>query len=655
MDNVYKEIYNTWNKFINNQPYDSNCVRSVILESWLRSRDYGLDPYSRSAYKPFKDLKKLREENKQLFGIAKPFMKVVDSFIKGSGFIVILIDPNGYVIDLIGDKEVLKAAEENYLVPGANRQEDSVGTNAIALALKEKQPIQIFGPEHYNFYHHSWTCSSAPIHDSSGNIIGIFNMSGHYSLLHKHTLGMVVSIVRAIERELNLHEAHKDAVLMNKYLGAIINSISEGIIAVDSHGKILQANTNASLMLGYDEVKLDSKDITDLLSEYSTFLNLFKSKILYVDKEFSFKKGYKYNHCLVTSTPIKDSQGENMGVVAVLREKQKVHNLVHRIVGASACYTFNDIIGENQKIKECLQLAKKCSKTDCKILIEGESGTGKELYAQAIHNYSDRSEGPFIAVNCGAVPRELIESELFGYEEGAFTGASKRGKPGKFELAEGGTLFLDEVTSMPFDMQAKLLRVLQENQLMRLGSIEPIPLNIRIVASTNCDLRELIKEKSFREDLYYRLSVMTICIPPLRERKEDIPLLAQHIINKLCAKTNSHIVPINQEAMCIIINYDWPGNVRELENVLERAIVLCNNNGITQAHLPDNIKKHTSVHSEPYAITIQQDSNLLNSVENRLIKKVLKINSGNISKTAKELGISRNTIYKRIKTWETDR
>lgn len=651
MDENYLQLYKAWNNFVKFGKVNENVLRPIIIRSWKRCAEYGVDPY-RKEIMPTKDPHLLQKENEHLINVSRPVVEMVYNFVKGSGFIALLIDKNGYVVELIGDKETIKAAERNYLIPGANRLEETVGTNAIGLALAEKKPVQIFGPEHYNYHFHAWTCSAAPIKNPSGDIIGVFNMSGHYSLVHKHTLGMVVSSVRAIERELCLQNAHKEALFANEYLKAVFNSVSDGLLAIDKNGKIMHANSNVSKILGKDKNTIINKHIEEVIKPAIAFKKTLNSGKECVDKEFYLTKGNSKIYCLATTMPINDQQNNIIGVVIVLREKKKVHNLVHRMVGASASFTFNDIIGESQPLRECISLAKTVAETDSKVLLEGESGTGKELFAQAIHNYSKRREGPFIAVNCSAIPRELIESELFGYEEGAFTGAKKRGKPGKFELAEGGTLFLDEISSMSLDMQAKLLRVIQENQLVRVGGINIIPLNVRIIAATNRDLNELIKEGSFREDLYYRLSVVTIKIPPLRERKEDIPILIKHLSEKLGKKIGLEKIHFTQQALNLLMLYDWPGNIRELENVIERAIILAKSSEIDVNFLPDKLKKvlkyDEKIHEDEKVVILKGDGSLEN-VEVRVIMETLRKTNGNISQAARMLGISRNTIYNKLK------
>ena len=305
-------------------------------------------------------------------------------------------------------------------------------------------------------------------------------------------------------------------------------------------------------------------------------------------------------------------------------------------------YTFKKLIGENSNFKDIINFAEKISKGDSSVLITGDSGTGKELLAEAIHNGSKRAKKPFIKINCGAIPQELFESEMFGYEEGAFTGAKKNGKKGKFELANEGTILLDEIGDMPLFMQVKLLRVLQDREIVRVGSNDIKKINVRIIASTNKNLLNLIKEGKFREDLYYRLNVMHINLPPLKERIDDIAGLAEHLRIKLCSKYGIYSEGISEEAMIYLKNYDWPGNVRELENVIERAINLLNSElEILPKHLPKKILNNSKFNNV-FKRTKLKD--VTDDLEKDLITKVLSECKDNKNEAAKRLGISRQGL-----------
>jgi DNA-binding NtrC family response regulator len=314
-------------------------------------------------------------------------------------------------------------------------------------------------------------------------------------------------------------------------------------------------------------------------------------------------------------------------------------------------YGIDEIIGKSKKMQEVFDLIRTVAESEAVVMVRGESGTGKELIARAIHANSKRKYGPLIALSCGALPETLLESELFGYEKGAFTGANYSRK-GRIEMADGGTLFLDEIGDISPKTQVDLLRVLQEKTIYHLGSSKPTKVDVRIISATNRDLEKAIKDGTFREDLYYRLNVVTINVPPLRERKEDIPLLANHFFKKFVVVNSKKITGISSEVMDMLIDYHWPGNVRELENVIEHAVVVCKNNEITPGDLPNTLK-----------MSIREKENLpgsnaaitLEDLEKKHIKEVLNRNKGNISKSAKNLGIDRVTLYNKIKKHEIEK
>ncbi len=328
-------------------------------------------------------------------------------------------------------------------------------------------------------------------------------------------------------------------------------------------------------------------------------------------------------------------------LLSVVREALEIYNLrqENRALKSELRqkYTFNNIIGKSAAMQEVFDTVRMVSKTQASVLIIGESGTGKELVARAIHYDSDRSEGPFVTVDCATIPAEIMESELFGHEKGAFTGAHER-KIGLIELADDGTVFLDEIGDLEQNLQKKLLRFLQEREILRVGGNARIKLNVRIVAATNKDLEEEVRSKTFREDLYYRLNVVTFRMPPLRERRDDIPLLAQHFLEKLNSMEGKLIKGFEENVTETLLAYDWPGNVRELENVVERAYILCPNITITRKYLPSKLTQVGEKHQEPF-----DEMNLLET-ERRLIMKALNTTAWNQSKAADLLGITRKQL-----------
>lgn len=647
------KIKKAWKRFIETGEIDSLVVRPIIANSWKRCKSAGIDPHSKRPIGTLndKEIKVLLERNRHLIEISWPILKMIGEMIRGSGFRVDLVDKDGYFLKIISDMEILEESKKLGSVIGANRSELISGTNGIGVALSTGKPIQILGPEHYNIYHHHWTCSAAPINDSSGNIIGVINMSGNYRLLHKHTLGMVVSIANAIESALKTEEKVFELSINNKFLNTITESISDGLIVINKKGEITHLNSIAGKILGKESHEAIGEPIDKLIRTNFSLFDILNNRKGYLEKEitvtpFGSKESSQY---LLTEKLVEDYEGKSQGIMALFKEMRKVHRLIGNFIGVNTRFNFLSIIGNNVKLTKAVNLAKVASVSSCKILLQGENGTGKEIFAQAIHNNSNRRDKPFIAINCAAIPRDLVESELFGYEGGAFTGAKKEGRPGKFELAEGGTLFLDEIESMPLESQPKLLRVVELNQLMRIGGNKIITTDVRIISSTNQDLLLAAKKGNFREDLLYRINTVTVDIPPLRERKDDIPILVKYICDKIGRRINKNNIEIDKKVLEVLCEYNWPGNIRELENALESAIILSKNNKITIEVIPENIKPFKS---NDLDIKEDREAKSLIDIEKEVIFKVLKEVKGNITKASRVLGIDRSTLYRKIKKFK---
>ena len=647
------KIKKAWKKFIDTDEINALVVRPIIADSWKRCKSAKVDPYSKRPINSLnsKEINILLERNKHLIEVSWPTLKMIGEMIRGSGFRVDLVDKDGYFLKIISDIEILEESKKLGSIVGANRSELASGTNGIGTALSTGEPIQIFGPEHYNVYHHNWTCSSSPIREPSGNIIGVVNMSGNYRLLHKHTLGMVVSIANAIEGALKTEEKVFELSISNKFLNTIIESISDGLIVINKKGEITHLNSIAGKILGKESHEAIGKPIDKLIRTSFSLFDILNNRKGYLEKEititpFGSKENFQY---LLTEKLVEDYEGKSQGIMVLFKEMKKVHKLIGGIIGSKPQLNFSSIIGNNGKLKRAVNLAKVASVSSCKILIQGESGTGKEIFAQAIHNNSNRRNKPFIAINCAAIPRDLVESELFGYEEGAFTGAKRGGKPGKFELAEGGTLFLDEIESMPLESQPKLLRAIESNQLTRIGGNKIINTDVRIISSTNQDLLLAGKKGHFREDLLYRINTVTVDIPPLRERKDDIQILVKYICDKIGRRMNKNNIEIDNKVLKVLCEYDWPGNIRELENAIESAIISSKNNKITIETMPENIKsfKFKDLDSKE-----NREVNSLIDIEKEVILKVLKEVKDNITKASRVLGIDRSTLYRKIEKYK---
>lgn len=618
-------------------------IRPEILRSWKRCRDIGLDPYSEKLPPVLsgKELNKLLRRNDEIIVTSKPVLDMVEISIKDTGFIVTLSDKDGYVLSVRGDRKILALAERNYYTPGCIRAIEYAGTNAIGLCLTEKKPIQTTGAEHYRACHHPWTCSSAPIYDTQKNIIGVITLSGRSIGQHKHTLAIVTAAAKIVESQLRERALSKEKGRLSSTLTLIFNSISDGVIAIDNDLNITNLNCNAAEMLGLEVGAGIGRRVDKLIQPETSFVHALKRKECFKGREVKFTSPAVHRSFICSVDPIRDTSSQILGVIITIAEKRHLMKLAKEIGGNYAKYQFEDIKGKSPRLLKQIEIAKIAAKTNSRILILGESGTGKELFAQSIHNHSNRMDETFLAISCAAIPRDLIESELFGYRGGAFTGARRDGQIGKFELANKGTLFLDEVDGLPLDLQRKLLRVLQQNEIMRLGATQIIPVNVRVIAASNANLIDEIENSNFREDLYYRLNVVEIVIPPLRERIEDLELLIDHFMKRLNEELRISKAKISDEVLEILLDYSWPGNVRELENCIERAILISQGKTIRKVHLPERIFRKRS--------NIAYGVKSLNEGNKEIIRATLDRCESNVSRAARELKIGRSTLYRKMK------
>lgn len=448
-----------------------------------------------------------------------------------------------------------------------------------------------------------------------------------------------------------INQFKKGIEVINKYLSNAVfplqclDFIDEGICICDKHGRLIYYNKPTLKIMGNKVKDVLNRKMEDYCDIKPLLYQVMESKRRIIDAEYHFNFNGKTIHMISSGYPIFSDNGEIIGAIDIFRGIERSRKLANVIAGYSASFKFEDIIGKSDRIKETIELAKSFSHSEENILIKGESGTGKELFAQSIHNYGYRKKNPFIAINCANLPTELIESELFGYDEGAFTGARSGGKPGKFELANGGTLFLDEIGEMQYHLQAKLLRVIETKNIIRVGGNKPIKIDVRIIAATNRDLKAMINKGQFRQDLYYRLKVLTLDIPPLNQRGEDILELADYFIKKIGLKYQKKIIGIENDAKKILLSYQWPGNIRELENLISRVIFICNTDYITKAHLV-KAGLDEAIISKNKQIPNKEE---LKKINKKIILETLELTGGNKKQAAELLGISRQTIYRMLK------
>lgn len=627
--------------------------KDFIIRAHQRCEGYGVERtrvYS-SRILDGTGLEKRMEEKRNLISTAEPYLKQLYDFVKGSDFFSLLTDEEGCILSIIGDETILNEALSYKMQPGAFMDERNIGTNAMGTALEEARPLQVSGKEHFIDAYHRWTCSASPIRDLKGQIIGTIDLTGYSQSVNLHTLGMVVAAANAIENMMDIREYAQKLENANNFTETIMDSIDAGILTTDLAGKIIKANRNVADLFGYAPEELIGHKIWDMVEDWDKI----KTKIL-LGQDFTDENVFVHSRknklqLNVSVYPVLDRQHNLIHMVLVFRDVKQVRRLANKIMGHKAIYTFDKIIGEDPEFRRIIQYAKKIADSRSNVLITGESGTGKELFAQAIHNYSDRHEEPFVALNCGAIPRNLIESELFGYEGGAFTGSKTHGQMGKFQIAEGGTIFLDEIGEMPLDMQIGLLRVLEEGVIRRVGSNQEIVVNVRVIAATNKNLKEEIQKGNFRKDLYYRLNVLPVNLMPLRHRKTDIPLLSSFFMDRISRKLNKKPVEIGSQELKDMLAYDWPGNVRELENFIELMV----NTGLVPNRIPRDLDSMgfgldlPAFQSEPPMEFLD-----LESLERNHILEALRFYEGNITQCARILGIGRSTLYRKLEQYGID-
>jgi PAS domain S-box-containing protein len=623
-------------------------ISPLFEMAWVRCRHLGVDPGSGRCTRVLSksELAPLLVENKLFIETTGAVFQELSELPGSFPVVIVVATKDGVILETFGDTDARKelAAELN-LVPGACWREEETGNTALSMAIAAKEPVQVTGAEHYCRQYYAWSGTAAPLFSPAGQVIGVIGFFTRAEEAHPHALVLVAALARAVAGKL---KAVEQLEMQNKYQEAILESMFDGFLTIDGKGCVIHMNASGGRILGVDHKKVIGKFIGDIVDFKPVILEVLKTGKGYVDKEFMVKTSTGFKHFMKTAVPIRDENGRITAVVDTFREIKRVRNLVNQMVGAQAQFTFADIIGNSRPIRECLRLAKMAAQSSSQVLLQGESGTGKELFAQAIHNASSRRDGPFVALNCAALPHELIESELFGYEDGAFTGASRGGRPGKFELASGGTIFFDEIGDMPLDMQAKLLRVLEEKRVVRLGGRHYINCDVRVIAATNRELAREVEIGNFRRDLYYRLNVICIPLPPLRRRGTDIELFIDHFTRQISNQLGQEPCSFAPEALQVMRSYPWPGNVRELKNIVERVLNTAPGPVITAAE----VTRHLRSQSEQGVLTGELLS--MEELERQAIQRALKVAGGNISRAARLLRISRNTLYNKLKKYRLE-
>ncbi|MBV5340722.1 MAG: sigma-54-dependent Fis family transcriptional regulator [Deltaproteobacteria bacterium] len=608
-------------------------VSETIARSWQRSLANGVRADKKQTALPAlsrHELNDLTSQNRTLLENSRPVMENLYDQIQSTSSMVILADKTGVILHSLGDIDFINRAGRVSLRSGGIWSEEVHGTNAIGTALVEQMPVRVNGGEHFTAANGFLSCSASPVFDPYGNLMGILDVSGDCLGSQQHTMALVRISTQQIENQMFASGFKTDLVLHFHRRPEFIGSLYEALAVFGMDGKLRAANRSALLHLGLDRYHACQLNFSDLFAMSFDMLLARTNHLL----ELRTNNGVAiFGRSIIPRSTVQKTGPE-----------QRVISQSHDMPALEALN-----LGDSS-MRLAIDRVRKVLKHDIPVLLEGESGTGKELFAQAMHASGPRSKRPFVALNCAAIPEGLIESELFGYQEGAFTGASRKGSIGKIRQADGGTLFLDEIGDMPLSLQARLLRVLQERAVTPLGGRESFPVDIAIFCATNRKLRDEISTGHFRKDLYYRLNGLLVSLPRLRER-EDRLSLAYTIVGELADSGRN--IRISSEVLELLGNHPWPGNIRQLHNVLRTAIALLDSGDeITIEHLPDDFMDYFNEALAPGRSGSTDGVGMplsLDKVEIKAIQRALRDCGGNISAAARRLGIARNTLYRKLR------
>ncbi len=605
---------------------------SRITESWMRClNDYQLDPDSRAHPEVVShaELQQRQENLADLRTVAEVEMANLYQQLAGSGYAIMLTDSDGVLLNFFGDPSFTHAASKTGLMQGAIWSERVQGTNGMGTCLAERRPITVHQEEHYLSRNIGLSCAAAPIFNHSGELVAVLDASGESRLAQQHTLALVSASVQMIENRVFLHRFRNEFIVRFHNRPEFVGTLSEGAIALSVTGRVLAATRRALLLLGIrSPAEIEGRDITELFNiSFSGLIDSSVKKAFHPVPVFEVRNGARF--FAVSYPPLPVQRAARQGAPAAMPAPASAP------VSAAALdkLQFGDPV-----MLHNVQMAKRVLERNVPVMLLGETGTGKELFAQALHRSGSRAAKPFVAINCASIPEALIESELFGYSSGAFTGARKDGQAGKILHANGGTLFLDEIGDMPVALQTRLLRVLEEREVMPLGGEAPIKLDIRLVSATHCDLQERIAQKLFREDLYYRLHGVTMTMPPLRARADRTQLIGHLAMQESEGDGN---VTIDAALLAALDQHPWPGNIRQLRHLLRTMIALRESDLLTLADLPPEFGGMAL--PAPVA-----GLNPLESAERQALIEELTRHAWNISTLARQLGISRNTLYRKL-------
>lgn len=631
-----------------------------IIRSWERCLEsYGLDPATNR--EPFvvehAELSNHRDRLIDALGeVTKAEMEQLYQRIAGSGYSVILTNSEGVILNYIGDPTLSDHFYRAGLLPGAIWSEHQEGTNGIGTCLYEQEPVTIYRDEHFCSRHIQLTCSAAPIFDIHGSLLGVLDVSSVNALdsrqIHQHTDALVTMSAKQIEHFGFLHHCQRYWVLRFHQRTEYIGHWSEAILAMNEGGQIVATNQNALKFLGIAHRReLIGRHIGEI---FTTNLSLLLNHANREPNSFFNLQETRQGKPYIASIRLP----QRVVRVSTLTKSAPVTTaIVPEQPAVGGDMGLLGLAGKDPRMAYNVHYVQRVVNKNISILLQGETGTGKEVFAKAIHQASERASKPFVALNCAAIPESLIESELFGYKHGAFTGARREGMRGKILQSNGGTLFLDEIGDMPPQLQTRLLRVLEEKEVLPLGCEVPIPVNLNIISATHRNLHQLIEQDVFREDLYYRLNGVSLTLPALRDRTDKEELIRRMLSAE---NTDGGLIEIEADAFQMLLNYPWHGNIRQLRNVIRTALALCSGGVLRAGDFPYEISQQQFRHSPPNYQTpptlsiatpseAMTHNNVLDSAERTAILQELERFRWNITNTASSLKMSRNTLYRKMK------
>ncbi len=631
-----RTVGRVWERFVTDRPVDDDAVRDVVIDSWRRCRRNGVDPATKSA--PLRvdgpEVDRFQRRHAPFCDAVRACVPPIVPHLEGSRIILITGDPDGTLLSVDGDPRLTDRLAADHIVPGAAWHEYSSGTNAVGTALALGRPLHIHAEEHFCEVAKPWSCTAAVIRDPiDRRIVGVVDITGPPDTVNAQTWPFVMALVGQLQAHLQETARAERARLVDLFEAALGGRQAAAVL-LDTQGRVVARTAEA----------------VAALREHGLGRMQALGELVAAPRGGVAPKGLASLAPGIRPewlSPLRED-GQCVGAILHLPATRRGGRAASPRTGSGSApppalpSTLLALLQTSPALKGVLRQAARFAAAGTHLLLEGETGTGKDVLALAVHAAGPCHAGPFVPVNCAALPRDILASELFGHADGAFTGARRGGARGRFEQANGGVLFLDEIGDMPADLQPYLLRVLEENAVWRLGEAAPRRIAVRVIAATNRPLAQEVAAGRFRADLYHRLNVAGLTLPPLRERRDDIPLLVRHLLRGIAGPSPEVAPEIAPDVMEAFLRHDWPGNVRELRNCLQRMVLLATGPVLDVDLLPPALREQALPGGAPPASAIR-------TVERQMVLAAVRREGGNLSRAARSLGIARTTLYRHIR------